>query len=755
MRQKLNKLRHMSLGELTFRVREAWQVKRESRRVRGGRASSHPPCGLRRIAQLVPGGHPSERQRLAEQAPQLRDHFLALYQQRPSTLFGKPFDFSTASWHHQPFTEKSWPLEFYAATLKQRVGDLKYVWEAARFQEHAIKAQQASLSGDPALLTSVHNDILNWIEANPYLMGIHWTSALEVAMRAMSWLWILSLGSHTHDNQGVLDPAGLERITASLADHAEYLSHHPSRYSSPYNHLIGELTALLMLSLFLEHPHSLAWREQASGLLEATISEQFHQEGLTVEQAMGYHFYSLGFLLQALHTANIFDLELPNSRRQAEAGLQLAEHMRLPNGLWPTFGDIDSARSIPTPYDEYWNFSSLLHFGQQCLGLPNLPQSQLPLDSYWLLGVNGVIAGSTDERTPASSSHETRGRTCEPRRLHLEDAGYVIARNHEDWLHFDVGPTAHGLHADETPSTAHGHADQLQVLLGMAGQPLTIDPGIPTYYEPKEWIAYFRSAAAHNTLSVEGLGPVQDAGGLAWCRERSRPRVETHLSEDLWIARAWVNWDSVVLMRCVIGVPGTGFVIIDTGLGLNQREVAWNWQLPLGSLKNLQLDPPHPITAESDAYHWQMTTKGTALGELVSGSETGTTGWQALEYGQSQPTQRLQVRLPNANDLIGVTSFSRSPLQVNYASQMGLELEHDFNGVASPESTAAPTELSIQLGADEICWLIGSETPPDSSWESHHGEGNLTVWTPRGQALHCRSTSCQGTNCQTLPAAQP
>ena len=46
----------------------------------------------------------------------------------------------------------------------------------------------------------------------------------------------------------------------------------------------------------------------------------------------------------------------------------------------------------------------------------------------------------------------------------LKDAGYAIAQKEGDWLLFDAGPIAAGLHSDATPSAAHGHADTLQVL---------------------------------------------------------------------------------------------------------------------------------------------------------------------------------------------------------------------------------------------------------------------------------------------------
>ena len=50
-----------------------------------------------------------------------------------------------------------------------------------------------ALTGDARFAERVWRDIVSWVDVNPPLFGINWSSALEIAIRLISWAMALDL----------------------------------------------------------------------------------------------------------------------------------------------------------------------------------------------------------------------------------------------------------------------------------------------------------------------------------------------------------------------------------------------------------------------------------------------------------------------------------------------------------------------------------------------------------------------------------
>ena len=71
-----------------------------------------------------------------------------------------------------------------------RAGDHKVIWELNRHQHLIVLAQAYLLTGDARHLDEIQAQLESWIAANPFHRGTNWASALEVAFRALSWIWV-------------------------------------------------------------------------------------------------------------------------------------------------------------------------------------------------------------------------------------------------------------------------------------------------------------------------------------------------------------------------------------------------------------------------------------------------------------------------------------------------------------------------------------------------------------------------------------
>src|SRR5258708_28293417 len=94
---------------------------------------------------------------------------------------------------------KPWPLRYMRGVLYldfDAVGDHKNIWELNRHQHLVLLAQAFLLTRKREYLVELIEQLKSWLGANPFMRGINWTSALEVAFRALSWIWIWHLVSN-------------------------------------------------------------------------------------------------------------------------------------------------------------------------------------------------------------------------------------------------------------------------------------------------------------------------------------------------------------------------------------------------------------------------------------------------------------------------------------------------------------------------------------------------------------------------------
>jgi hypothetical protein len=420
-------------------------------------------------------------------------------------------------WHRDPLSQREWPKKFYTEMKfygrrdgeHELPGDVKNVWELNRHQHFTVLGKTYWLTGEERFATELLAQCESWMAQNPFLWGINWTSALEVAMRALSWIWayVFCLKAEA------MKPALHARILRTLHLHGHYVHRHLSFFTSPYNHLIGEATALFFLgALFPEFKEAARWREKGWAILTEEATKQFHADGASVEQAMSYHHFTLGLYLQALLLAQSNGISIPaEMRARLEKALEFSMHAIQPDGRHPMIGDNDNAFAFYFGEKAGWDYRDYLALGALIYERGDFKHvaEQYHESCLWLLG-------------PESFSRFEKIKALEPSAASclLAESGYAIFRdawkNGEHHLLFDCGPQSHGLFDNENVSTAHGHADPLNVLLCAHGRPMLIDGGMLTYNGDLNWQNYFRSGMAHNTITIEGRSSSRLVGRLGY-----------------------------------------------------------------------------------------------------------------------------------------------------------------------------------------------------------------------------------------------
>jgi len=262
----------------------------------------------------------------------------------------------------------------------------------------------------------------------------------------------------------------------------------------------------------------------------------------------------------------------------------------------------------------------------------------------------------------------------------LPHSGYVIAATTPrdqsagaggDWMLFDCGPIAGGLHGDGTPSVGHGHADLLQLLLFQNGKPVLIDSGMPRYAGSRQWVDHFRDAAAHNTISLSGASACQHAGRLAWKQVDFRHEIQHALHNGVCLARGRVSLRSGDLIeRTVIHLPGLATWVVDWLRVTTKRIATWNWH--------------QPVDCESAITMWDQSGAVKLAPTKLRPEDPA--GWIAPGYGQLVPGKRLSFSREVARKVLVATCIAPVPLdaRLKYGEQT-LVCQSAWNSISATE----------------------------------------------------------------------
>ncbi len=456
------------------------------------------------LSECLPGRIP----RIAAEAERLAAHRIELLG------FGEVDCGRVIDWHRDPVGGGIWERRFWAdydLVHERGAGDPKRVHELNRHQHLPRLAKAYFVLGEERYAREVVDQLLGWIEENPPGLGVNWHSSLEIALRAVSWLWSLFFILPSE----ALDEAAARTVCASLFAQLDHVAEYPSVFSSPNTHLVGEATALFLGGLvFADAAGGSAWLERGADLLVQEAGRQVCRDGVHGELSTWYHAYTVEFYLQALilGRADGFALDERVARR-LEAMLDFLLYVAAPNGRLPRLGDDDGGRALALAATDYDSAADLLATGAVVFAREDFKAAAggFSEPTLWLLGREGHLGWQALEAAPP-----------ERLRASFPEAGYFVQRS--GW-----GPSAAHMVFDcgglGTLGGGHGHADALSLTLSAGGRELLVDPGTFVYRGGTErpagggWRDAFRATAAHNTVVVDGDSQSAPGGAFRWQSE--------------------------------------------------------------------------------------------------------------------------------------------------------------------------------------------------------------------------------------------
>jgi hypothetical protein len=383
------------------------------------------------------------------------------------------------NWHANCFsgvevadTGKPW---WSIPDFDNRLGDIKTVWEASRF-DWVISFAQSSALGSVDDMAKLNHWLADWLTHNPPYIGPNWKCGQEASIRVIHLALASLLLGQQHSASISLQQliaAHLQRIAPTI------------RYAigQDNNHGTSEAAALFIggswLALY-NHPSAVGWQATGRKWLENRAACLIENDGSFSQYSATYH----RVMLDTYAFAEVWrrSLSLPKFSEKLQTKLAAAT-LWLYNLPGVAFGDVanlganDGARLIPLSDCDYRDcrpsvqLAAVLFLNKQAFagdGIWNAPLKWLQLKMP-----EAVLSRPTNQE--------------------YDKGGYVILRRQNaaaliNYPRFRFRP---------------GQADALHLDFWLAGDNVLRDGGSYSYNADPEKVSYFSGTASHNTAQFD------------------------------------------------------------------------------------------------------------------------------------------------------------------------------------------------------------------------------------------------------------
>ncbi|MGP0224859.1 heparinase II/III domain-containing protein [Paenarthrobacter sp. NCHU4564] len=470
----------------------------------------------------------------------------------PAWTFQEPID-----WKADPFGQRNWQAQLHMLRWLEPV-------------------RRVALDGDQAAQAFWLRTCKSWIEANPQsdpkqkddkgnYVSYAWADMVE-ALRGMVLTFGLPLIRDGED-QWLVD---------SIYAHGLWLS--DPKHLGHSNHALHQHQALFIIGSVFGNSE---WTDLAIQRLAGLFEENYDDEGVNVEGAIGYHKNNLVWWEEAFKRLDVEGVARPVSADRLNlAYLELA-HATKPDGTFELIGDTEATSA----------------------GVLSSPE----LDYVRSEGAAG--------QPPAELTKTYR-------------AGYVFGRSgwgdHErDFKKETFYSLSYG-----KANRVHGHQDGASLTLHSNGQPWLVDAG-KYAYKKDAMRDYCLSRLGHNVVEVVGK---------AYDPKTEVSLVRSFTSDDVDdFTFVDPGYEGVKLKRRVVYCRGGDFfVVIDNVFSADEVSARQRWHLDADTAVE---DVPGGVKLDRDGKSSFILWKGNLpVVSTVKGSEEPFDGWMSRKWMEKLPS---------------------------------------------------------------------------------------------------------------------
>ena len=554
------------------------------------------------------------------------------------------------TWRRRPTTETEWvthpesgvrfatDLPWWKVPHRDlRVGDIKDVWEPARFAWAYDLARGWMLTGDEAFARAIVDGIATFLRSAEPFRGPQWACGQETSIRAVAWLW----AEGACDEASAFDAAARGQLLEGLAWSGERVADaFEYAQSQRNNHGLSEATGLIAIGARLRgaDPRAEEWIERGHRALERMMLDQIAPDGWYIQHSFTYARVALDQLTTASRALRAVGRALSTpALDRARALVDCVAACVDPNtGDLPNHGSNDGALVLPLSTRPYRDFRPSLTAAAATFAV-SLPDHVEP-DAETLAWLRaGEPARHRSSLTPWVRSG---------------DSGWAVAATSGARVFVRAGGYR----------SRPGHIDPAHVDVWLNGRPAAIDAGTFRYTAPPPWNNGLAALDVHNTIAITGLEAARRGPGFLWL---SWPRAAIEsaavVGDEIVVRIDNQSWrEGGVTHRRTCTLSASGVLVVD--------EIRANPAFA---------NPVHVQWLLADGADVSFECSEEAVVSEVWGDGNVTRGWVAPSYAVKYAARSVRLTaVPRAGRLRVVSGFGalRGSTVMKAAIESGAEV---------------------------------------------------------------------------------
>lgn len=396
--------------------------------------------------------------------------------------------------------------------LSKEAGDIKYVWEKARFS-FLYDVIRYDYHFDEDCSEFVIGQILSFIEKNPINYGPNYKCSQEISLRVLNWTFAL----YYYKDSITLNEDTFKVIMQSIYGQLHHIYHNInfSRISVRNNHAITEtLTLYLSGLLFPFLPNVKLWSTKGEKWFEQEISYQIYKDGTFLQFSMNYHRVVVQLLTWAIRLSEINDKNLSDTvYNRARKSLEFLDTSMDPiTGMLPNYGPNDGALFFKFTNDDFRVFTSQLNDLRMLVNktITNEHESR-----YWY-GYNKAVDLVNDDRKGLYS---------------FPIGGYYIIQEGSVKTFVRCGAYR------DRPT----HADNLHIDIWAYGKNIIWDTGSYKYNTDSFTDIYFKGSEGHNSVTFVGENQMLKGSRFIWYYWVKKAKAKLYIEKKNTVFKGEIN----------------------------------------------------------------------------------------------------------------------------------------------------------------------------------------------------------------------
>ena len=420
----------------------------------------------------------------------------ALLKRANNAIEGKIFAFSHEYFDYMHNTKIAWNINPISKVKADNslnwnklsdfgeYGDIKLIWEASRFPQVYAFINAYSLTKDDKYAKVCLEQIINWIDTNPYPKGVHYKCGQEITFRIIAWMMAVDYFKDflsKEDEEKIVKNiyASSLRIDANIDYAARAVKN---------NHSLSEAIGLILFGLYFEQfDESKKLLNRGLKYLQKESAYQVYDDGSYIQHSFTYQRLGLDLLSFVMMISEKKGFKLPIEIKQRhEKMIAFLNAFIQKNGWLPNYGTNDGANLFPISRNDYRDFRPSLNFASAVSSKKVLfPNNDSVINLFAL-----------------NYSEEQKLEKLEQ----FNDGGYYILKNKNVFAYIRC----------HSYKNRPAQNDMLHLDIWHKGVNIFCDAGSFSYNTEKKFKNNFNGTIGHNTIMINNDNQMEQVLNFGW-----------------------------------------------------------------------------------------------------------------------------------------------------------------------------------------------------------------------------------------------